>query len=100
MPKNFALVIEDEADLSEIFSTALRQAGFEVETILDGKVAQDRLKEVIPNVVVLDMHLPHVDGAALLKQIRADERLSKVRIIITTADNVQAEVYRSMANIV
>ena len=100
MLKNLALVIEDDADLSEIFSRALQDAGFEVESILDGKVAQERLNETIPNVVVLDMHLPNVDGATLLKQIRADERLSKTRIIIATADSAQAEYYRNQATIV
>lgn len=100
MTKNLALVIEDDADLSEIFSRALGQAGFEVESILDGKVAQARLKEVVPTVIVLDMHLPNVDGATLLKQIKADERLSKVRIILATADSARAEQYRSLATLV
>jgi len=98
--KNLALVIEDDDDLSEIFTKALDAAGFDVETIQDGEIAQRRLKETLPNVIVLDMHLPHVDGATLLKQIHADERLSKARIIIATADNVQAEFYRDMATIV
>jgi len=100
MTKNLAFVIEDNADLSEIFSRALQTAGFEVESILDGQVAQTRLQETIPNVIVLDMHLPNVDGPTLLKQIHADERLSKVRIIIATADSAQGEFYRSMATIV
>ncbi len=100
MTKNTALVIEDETDLSEIFSTALRQAGFEVEAILDGKIAQQRLQETVPNVVVLDMHLPNVDGGTLLKQIHEDARLSKTRIIIATADSARAEFYRNMATIV
>jgi chemosensory pili system protein ChpA (sensor histidine kinase/response regulator) len=100
MPKNLALVIEDDVDLSEIFTKALEQAGFEVETIRDGKVAQDRLKEVVPNVIALDLHLPHVDGTTLLKQIHADERLGKTRVILTTADAAQAEFLRDMATIV
>jgi DNA-binding response OmpR family regulator len=100
MMKNLALVIEDDTDLSDIFSKALQSAGFEVESILDGKTAQERLKETVPNVIVLDMHLPFVDGPTLLKQIHADQRLSKARIIIATADSVQAEFYRNMATIV
>ena len=98
--KNTALIIEDDEDLSDIFSGALQTAGFEVETIRDGAIAQERLRETIPNVIVLDMHLPHVDGATLLKQIHADERLGKARIIIATADSAQAEFYRNMATIV
>lgn len=100
MPKNLALVIEDDMDLSEIFSKALEGAGFEVETLRDGKSAQKRLGEVIPNVVALDLHLPYVDGTTLLRQIRADERLSKTRVILTTADAAQAEFLHEMADIV
>jgi DNA-binding response OmpR family regulator len=100
MAKNLALVIEDDKDLSEIFSRALQQAGFEVESIMDGKTAEARLKDIVPNVIVLDMHLPHVDGATLLKQIHADAQLSKARIIIATADSAKAEQYRSQATIV
>src|SRR5574339_1266185 len=100
MPEDLALVIEDDVDLSEIFTRALEQAGFQVETILDGQIARDRLKQVVPNVIVLDMHLPHVDGATLLKQINGDERLSRARIIIATADAVQAEFLRDQATIV
>jgi DNA-binding response OmpR family regulator len=100
MPKNLALVIEDDVDLSEIFTRALEQAGFEVETLRDGKVAQQRLKEVIPNVIALDLHLPYVDGSTLLKQINADERLINSRVILTTADAAQAEFLREQATIV
>ena len=100
MPQTLALVIEDDTDLSEIFTRALETAGFDVETIVDGKVAQDRLKEVVPNVIVLDMHLPHVDGSILLKQIHANPALSNTKIILATADNVRAEQYRDKATIV
>lgn len=100
MMKNLALVIEDDQDLSKIFTRALEQAGFTVETIRDGETAQQRLEEVVPNVIALDLHLPHVDGATLLKQINADERLAKTRVILTTADATQAEFLRDKATIV
>ena len=100
MSKNLALVIEDDVDLAEIFSRALETAGFEVETIRDGRTAEQRLGEVVPNVIALDLHLPYVDGATLLRQINADERLSKSRVILTTADAAQAEYLRDKATIV
>lgn len=100
MVENLALLIEDDEDLSDIFTNALQAAGYQVEAILDGQVAQERLNQVVPKIILLDMHLPHVNGATLLKQIHANEKLKKTRIIITTADNVQAEFYRNMATIV
>ncbi|MBI3162736.1 MAG: response regulator [Chloroflexi bacterium] len=96
--ENFAFVIEDDEDLSNIFAEALIAAGFEVETIRDGALAQQRLKEAEPELIILDMHLPHVDGATLLKQVRADERLKGTRVLITTADALLGEYYRDEAD--
>jgi len=101
MTKNLALVIEDDEDLSEIFTRALEMAGFTVESLLDGKTAQERLQdETVPSLIALDLHLPVVDGATLLKQINADERLGKTRVILTTADAAQAEYLRDDVDIV
>src|SRR5262245_48019537 len=98
--ENFALVIEDDQDLSNIFVKALEAAGFTVGAIHDGRVAEKRLQETKPRVIVLDIHLPHVDGGTLLKQIHASEALENSKIILTTADNVLAEMYRDKATIV
>lgn len=98
--KELALIIEDDEDLSEIFGQALSAADYEIEIIRDGAIAQDRLKEVIPAVVVLDMHLPHISGNFLLKQIRADERLAKIRVVVATADAQMGENLRGEADLV
>ena len=98
--KPFALIIEDHPDTADIFALALQLAGFEVEIVKDGQVAQDRLANTIPAVVTLDLHLPFVTGDDLLRQIRADDRLAKTRVMITTADPIRAEYLRSMADLV
>ena len=98
--KELALIIEDDEDLSEIFGQALNAADYEIEIIRDGAVARDRLKEVLPVVVVLDMHIPHVPGNILLKQIRADERLKKTRVVVATADAQMGESLRGEADLV
>ena len=98
--ENIAFVIEDDQDLSSIFTEALKAAGFQVETIRDGAVAQQRLKEATPEIIILDMHLPNIDGAQLLTQIRADERLNKTRVILATADALLGEYYNKQADLV
>ena len=95
-----ALIIEDDQDLSEIFSQALNAAGFETEIIGDGQAAEERLKLVTPAVIVLDMHIPHVPGNILLKQIRADARLNKTRVVVATADAQMGENMRGQADLV
>ena len=92
-----AFIIEDDEDLSEIFADALETVGYEVEQIKDGLIAQQRLKEDVPFVILLDMHLPHVAGADLLKEIKADERFKDTYVILTTADARLAEVYEPIA---
>jgi DNA-binding response OmpR family regulator len=98
--ENIAFVIEDDEDLSTIFAKALIAAGFQVEIIYDGAIAQQRLAEASPDLVILDMHLPNVDGADLLAQIRADERLKEIPVIITTADAVLGDYHRNTADLV
>lgn len=100
MSEPLALIIEDEADLSEIFSQALRAAGFATQVARDGRQALERLATLVPDVVVLDLHLPHVDGDDLLHQIRGDERLADTRVIIASADPLMAEVLDGLADLV
>ncbi|MBE2221220.1 MAG: response regulator transcription factor [Anaerolineae bacterium] len=98
--KPLALIIEDNQDQNLVFTTALNQAGFETESILDGATAQLRLTEVVPEVVVLDLHIPDVNGEILLRQIRSDKRLAKVRVMLATADASLAKDLQSQADIV
>ena len=93
-------IIEDDEDLSTIFADALETVGYQVEQIKDGLKAQQRLKEDVPFMILLDMHLPHVSGADLLKEIKADERFKNTYVMLTTADARQAEVYEPIADFV
>jgi DNA-binding response OmpR family regulator len=98
--KELALIIEDDEDLSEIFGQALTAANYEIEIIRDGAVAQERLKEILPVVVILDMHIPHIPGNELLNQIQADERLAATRVVVATADAQMGESLRKDATLV
>lgn len=96
-----AFIIEDDQDLSVIFADALESVGYQVELIKDGLLAQQRLKEEVPYLILLDMHLPHISGADLLtKIIKADERFKDTTVILTTADARMAEAYEPMADFV
>ncbi len=99
MTKPLALIIEDDPGLSQIFSLAL-QGQFETEAISDGYTAQARLAEVVPAVVVLDLHLPGPAGRVIFEQIRGDARLAATRTIVSTADANEAELLRDQADIV
>lgn len=86
-----ALIVEDETDLAVIFSEALKAAGFDAEVINRGDTALQRLSEIVPDVVILDLHLPGVDGREILKHIRADNRFAGTKVILASADAAMAE---------
>jgi two-component system alkaline phosphatase synthesis response regulator PhoP len=94
------MVIEDNADQNLVFTMALNKAGYATESIYNGTDAQQRLKEVIPHVVVLDLHMPDIDGNIILTQIRNDRRLSKVNVILATADAAFADALEPEADLV
>jgi DNA-binding response OmpR family regulator len=98
--KLLALIIEDDEDLSIIFTEALNAAGFQTETVRNGQLAMDRLRVVAPEVVSLDMHLPGVSGMDILKYIRSEKRLAMTNVVVTTADVVIAEQVRETADFV
>ena len=101
MNKNpLALVVEDNQDTVTIFKSALELARYEVKVALDGAVAQKVLTEIVPDLIILDLHMPNVTGDVLLKQIRSDERLKKTRVFLATADANMASYLRDQAELV
>ena len=99
MEKPLILIVEDDPTQNQIFKIALKN-DFIVETFLDGDSAAARLEEVIPALVLLDLNLPGKSGRDLLTQIRADERIANIRVILTTADEQQAEILHENADLV
>ena len=100
MNEPLALVIEDDVDLNEIFREALTAAGFVTEIALDGQAALDRLSQITPLVVILDLHLPFVSGEAIFRSIRSNPRLTSTRVVLATADAAAAEFLREQADFV
>ena len=99
MEKPLVLIIEDDPAQNQIFNLSLRNE-FAVETFLDGDFAAARLEEVVPTLVLLDLNLPGKSGRELLAQIRGDKRLAATRIILTTADEQQADMIEKDADLV
>ena len=84
MERPFALLIEDDRDVSALFRHVLDMAGYASESILDGKEAMDRLASVTPDVVLLDLQLPNMSGIEILKRMRADERMKNIPVLVIT----------------
>ncbi len=99
MSNPLALIIEDDENQAELFTIALQAALFDTETIMDGQKALDRLTEVVPAMVILDLHLPNVSGREILAWIRKEKRLRNTKVILATADAVQADALQEQGDI-
>ncbi len=86
-----ALIIEDNDSLTDIFTQAMKLAGFEIQTVADGLLAIDRLASLQPAVIILDLYLPGVTGDRVLSYIRNNPDLKNVIIVLTTFDSLLAE---------
>lgn len=95
-----ALVVEDDAYLALIFSTALRDAGFTVTSAVNGKRALGELEDKTPNVILLDLHLPDINGTEILGMLRENKRFADTQIILATADPLLADTYHEQADMV
>lgn len=79
------LVIEDEQDLREALKTALSNENFDVHTAGDGEVGLQQALEIKPDLILLDLMMPKLDGLGVLKALREDEWGKNVKVIVMTA---------------
>ncbi len=85
MPKGTVLVIDDEKDLIELVRYNLEKEGFQVIAALDGEVGLATAMREIPDVVLVDLMLPGIDGLEVCGRLRADQRTAGIPLIMLTA---------------
>jgi two-component system phosphate regulon response regulator PhoB len=91
MAQQSILVVEDEHALTDILSYNLKNEGFEVLTANDGLDGLRRAQSVLPDLVVLDLMLPGMDGLELCRRLRADQKTRDVRVLILTAKSEEID---------
>lgn len=79
------LIVDDETSLVEVLAYNFTREGFEVDTAHDGREALQKCRIAPPDVVVLDVMLPLIDGLQVCRQIRNDPKLKNVRVLLLTA---------------
>lgn len=82
---NRIYVVDDEPDMVELLATVLRGEGHDVETYTDGRAALARVLEEPPELLLLDLMMPDLDGFELLKLLRLDSRGRDVVVLVVSA---------------
>jgi DNA-binding response OmpR family regulator len=79
------LVVDDDPHISELLCVNLTAAGYEVDRAADGRQAIDRIAAARPDLILLDVMMPGMDGWELCKTVRDDPECAGVRIVMLTA---------------
>lgn len=90
MPKRI-IIVEDERDIAELVDHYLRKEGFQTEIVADGARALDRIRRTSPDLVVLDLMLPGMDGLEICRALRSDEGFRSLPIIMLTAKGGESD---------
>lgn len=79
------LVVDDEPHIVQILKFTLEKAGYQVFTASNGKIALERIPEVAPNLVILDVMMPVLDGYEVCRKMRQDFKMNQIPIIMLSA---------------
>lgn len=92
------LVVEDELALSQMLSDKFTAEGFDVQTAGDGQEGLDKALSWKPDLILLDIVMPRMDGMTMLHKLRADPGGKKTAVILLTNLSDTEDVYDAMAN--
>jgi len=96
-PAPLVLVVDDGAHGREIFAEYLEFRGFRVATAADGLEALDKAFELLPDVILMDLSLPQLDGWEATKRLKSDDRTRTIPIIALTAHALASAHDKAMA---
>ena len=90
------LLVEDDPFLLDMYSTKFKEVGFDVAVAQDGEMAIVKVKEVMPELVLLDVVLPKKDGFEVLKVLKSDAQTAGIPVVMLTNLGLDSDVKRGL----
>lgn len=97
MPGNKILIVEDDKFLRGLIASKLAKEGFEVVEAVDGEDGVKKIPEAMPNLVLLDLLLPGIDGFEVLKQVKAIEASKNIPVIILSNLGAKEDIEKGLS---
>lgn len=91
------LIVDDEPNIVMSLEYTFKKNNFEVFIARDGQEALDILEKQLPDLIILDVMMPKVDGFATLEEIKKDSRLQHCKVIFLSAKNKQKNIEKGLA---
>lgn len=90
------LIVDDEPNIVMSLEYAFKKNNFEVFIARDGQEALDILKNQFPDIIILDIMMPLVDGFETLEQIKKNEKLLHCKVVFLSAKNKESDIEKGM----
>ncbi len=91
------LIVDDEPNIVLSLEFLMEEAGYEVRSVADGQQALDAVREEVPDLILLDIMLPKLDGYEICREIRANPQAKDVRVIMLTAKGREVDQEKGLA---
>jgi two-component system, OmpR family, alkaline phosphatase synthesis response regulator PhoP len=92
------LAVDDEVHIRRLVEVNLQRAGYRVSTAVDGQEALEKIRVDRPDMVVLDVMMPRVDGFETLRRLKADPATAEIPVIMLTAKAQDADIFRGWSS--
>ena len=92
------LVVDDERHIVRLVQVNLERAGYEVTTAYDGVEALEAVNVELPDMIILDVMMPRMDGFEALKKLRADDKTKDIPVIMLTAKAQDADIFKGWSS--
>ena len=94
MPPKKILVADDEKNIAKLVKVNLERAGFEVVVASDGIEALEKVEEEKPDLIVLDIMMPRMDGITVLKKLKEKEETKSIPVVMLTVKAEDEDIFR------
>jgi two-component system response regulator MtrA len=95
--RRLILVADDDEDILGLVKAVLERSGHDVVTVTDGAEALTKVRLRKPDLAVLDITMPHVDGLEVLRRLRADAETTSLPVVLLSAQAQEADIERGFA---
>lgn len=96
MSKKKIMIIDDEPDMVQLLQIELETEGYDVQTASDGKSGLELVKKSVPDLILLDVMMPDINGYEVLAVLRKDSQTMAIPVIMLTAKGLENEIQKGL----
>ena len=90
------LIADDKAESRELLRTVLEKSGYEVHEAVDGVQALEQARALVPDLIILDLHMPRLDGFGAIEKLRQEDNFAATPILALTASAMMGDRERAI----